>query len=202
MIELCLQRESNTAPCGCCCKKKASFVHCPTVLCQVLWGVQMQLSFPRLCLKIYPLLLSFLWEQPKLNWSWRNYPLKEQKQVSSSTHQPLHTYPLPVHFILSLPVPAPKSKYHTCLETPQLDTSFLSRVSGKKIIFLTPKHHCSSVSPRGNCQAKQHSPNNCHSPCRTHSSGIHCQSIQHETWLKQSAPAFHLQAPAIQRHLT
>lgn len=95
MTVLCLQRESNTAPRGRCCKKKEGFVHCTTVLCQVLWDIQMQVTFPRLCVKIYPLLLSFLWEQPKLNWSWRNYPLKELKQASYSTLRPLHTCPLP-----------------------------------------------------------------------------------------------------------
>lgn len=68
--------------------------------------------------------------------------------------------------------------------------------------FLTPKHHSSSASPSSNCQEKQHSPNNCHSPCWTHSSDIHCQSIQQETWLKRSAHAFHVEAPTIQRHLT
>lgn len=100
------------------CFVDRGFVHRPTRLCQVLWGVYMQLTFPRLCLKIYQLLLSFLWEQSKLNWSWRNYPSKEQKRASSSARR---------SFLFLPPRMTQSPSANTCLEITQLNTSLFSQ---------------------------------------------------------------------------
>lgn len=118
---------------GCACKE---------VLCLVPLGSggdQIYLTFPRLCLEIYPSLLSFF----GCSWCWKNSPLKELKQTSSSAsahHTPIPylvtffwAFPFLPLRMMQKPSPTPISKLLS--STPLLSLKDMR----KKSVFLTPK---------------------------------------------------------------
>lgn len=143
-----------------------SLPHCPLMVL----GFPDVSDFSKICLKIYPLLLSFLWVQLKLSWSWKNSPLKETKELLC-LWPPSQAWSTFFWAFLFLPSRMMQKPSTTPISKPLSSIPLFSlKVMRKNSIFLTPKQHHSSVTPSSNYQEKQHSPSKSHTSSCTHSS--------------------------------